>query len=50
MWILTAKFELEGINWIVDGGYGDNEASTVIDISDGNVEVIREGKGSLDIL
>lgn len=38
------------VDLVVDGGYGDNEASTVIDISDGNVEVIRQGKGSLDIL
>lgn len=38
------------VDLVIDGGYGDNEASTVIDVSDGNVEVIREGKGSLDIL
>lgn len=38
------------VDMVVDGGYGGNEASTVIDFSDGEPEVIREGKGSLDIL
>ena len=37
------------VDIVIDGGYGDNEASTVIDLTDG-VEVLREGKGSLDIL
>ncbi|MBT8303452.1 MAG: threonylcarbamoyl-AMP synthase [Bacteroidia bacterium] len=35
---------------VVDGGYGGNEASTVIDFSQGDAEIVREGKGSLDIL
>ena len=35
---------------VVDGGYGDNQASTVIDLTDTYPEVLREGKGSLDIL
>ncbi|MEY8779860.1 L-threonylcarbamoyladenylate synthase [Allomuricauda sp. XS_ASV26] len=34
---------------VIDGGYGDNVASTVIDLSGDEPEVIREGKGSLDI-
>ncbi|NJB83868.1 L-threonylcarbamoyladenylate synthase [Wenyingzhuangia aestuarii] len=38
------------VDLVIDGGYGDNVASTVIDLSDGAPEVIREGKGSLDIL
>ncbi|MEN8776002.1 MAG: L-threonylcarbamoyladenylate synthase [Polaribacter sp.] len=37
------------VDVVVDGGYGDNEPSTVIDLTD-VPEVIREGKGSLDIL
>jgi tRNA threonylcarbamoyl adenosine modification protein (Sua5/YciO/YrdC/YwlC family) len=37
------------VDVVIDGGYGDNVASTVIDLSDGEFEVIREGKGSLDI-
>ncbi|MGO3707291.1 MAG: L-threonylcarbamoyladenylate synthase [Mesonia hippocampi] len=34
---------------VIDGGYGDNIASTVIDLTHSEPEVIREGKGSLDI-
>ena len=37
------------VDVVIDGGYGDNVASTVIDLSDGEPQVIREGKGSLDI-
>ena len=38
------------VDLVIDGGYGDNTASTVIDLSQEEIEVIREGKGSLDIL
>ncbi|WP_422090665.1 L-threonylcarbamoyladenylate synthase [Tenacibaculum ovolyticum] len=38
------------VDLVVDGGFGDNYASTVIDLTDDYPEVIREGKGSLDIL
>lgn len=38
------------VDLVIDGGYGDNFASTVIDLSGHEPEVIREGKGSLDIL
>lgn len=37
------------VDVVIDGGYGDNVASTVIDLSKDEVEVLREGKGSLDI-
>lgn len=37
------------VDLVVDGGYGGNEASTVIDLSEGEPLVIREGKGSLEI-
>ena len=37
------------VDVVIDGGYGDNIASTVIDLSKGEPEVLREGKGSLDI-
>tara|TARA_R110000796_G_scaffold88850_4_gene191877 strand:+ start:30228 stop:30848 length:621 start_codon:yes stop_codon:yes gene_type:complete len=37
------------VDVVIDGGYGDNMASTVIDLSDGEPEIIREGKGSTDI-
>lgn len=38
------------VDVVIDGGYGDNEPSTIIDLSEGEPVVIREGKGSLDIL
>ena len=37
------------VDIVIDGGYGDNEPSTVIDLTEEPI-VIREGKGSLDIL
>lgn len=38
------------VDVVIDGGYGDNVGSTIIDLSEGYPEVKREGKGSLDIL
>jgi tRNA threonylcarbamoyl adenosine modification protein (Sua5/YciO/YrdC/YwlC family) len=38
------------VDLVIDGGYGDNVPSTIIDVSGDDVEIIREGKGSLDIL
>lgn len=38
------------VDLVIDGGYGDNLASTIIDLSGFDPVVIREGKGSLDIL
>ncbi|WP_298895186.1 L-threonylcarbamoyladenylate synthase [uncultured Psychroserpens sp.] len=37
------------VDIVIDGGYGGNEASTVIDLSQDEPLVIREGKGSLEI-
>tara|TARA_R110002073_G_scaffold133524_1_gene280952 strand:- start:12442 stop:13062 length:621 start_codon:yes stop_codon:yes gene_type:complete len=37
------------VDVVIDGGYGDNEASTVIDLTGLEPLVLREGKGSLDI-
>ena len=38
------------VDVVIDGGYGDNQPSTIIDFSNGVPVVLREGKGSLDIL
>ncbi len=38
------------VDVVIDGGYGGNQPSTVIDLSKDEIEIIREGKGSLDIL
>ena len=37
------------VDVIVDGGYGDNVPSTVIDLTGDEPVLIREGKGSLEI-
>ena len=38
------------VDGVIDGGFGDNYASTIIDLTAQEPVVIREGKGSLDIL
>lgn len=38
------------VDLVVDGGYGDNQPSTVVDLTQHPPEIIREGKGSLDVL
>ena len=38
------------VDMVIDGGYGDNTASTIIDLSGLEPIVIREGKGDVDIL
>lgn len=38
------------VDYVIDGGYGDNIPSTVIDLTSSEPEVIREGKGSIEIL
>ena len=37
------------VDLVIDGGYGDNLASTIIDLSEDEPLIIREGKGSLEI-
>ncbi|MGY0392159.1 L-threonylcarbamoyladenylate synthase [Bizionia sp. KMM 8389] len=37
------------VDLVIDAGYGDNVASTVIDMSGDAPVVVREGKGSLEI-
>lgn len=36
------------VDLVIDGGYGDHVASTVVDLTSGEFEIIREGKGDLD--
>ncbi|HAD97790.1 MAG TPA: threonylcarbamoyl-AMP synthase, partial [Cryomorphaceae bacterium] len=38
------------VDLVIDGGYGDNSASTVIDLTNGNREIIRVGKGNPAII
>lgn len=37
------------VDVVIDGGYGDNQPSTIIDLSEGEPIIIREGKGDIDI-
>ncbi|NKI32432.1 L-threonylcarbamoyladenylate synthase [Croceivirga thetidis] len=38
------------VDCVIDGGFGGNIASTVVDLSKGEVEIVREGKGSIEHL
>ena len=38
------------VDIVIDGGYGDNIPSTVIDLTTDQPEVVREGKGSIEIM
>jgi tRNA threonylcarbamoyl adenosine modification protein (Sua5/YciO/YrdC/YwlC family) len=38
------------VDIVIDGGYGDNIPSTVIDLTTSSPEVIRQGKGSIEIM
>lgn len=40
----------DSVDLVIDGGYGDNLASTVIDLTGHEVIIVREGKGNLDII
>jgi len=37
------------VEMVIDGGYGDNHPSTIIDLSEAEPVIIREGKGDIDI-
>ncbi|MHA4895266.1 L-threonylcarbamoyladenylate synthase [Pedobacter sp. PWIIR3] len=45
--LIHEKYE-DKVDLIVDGGYGDNEPSTVVDCTSGDFEIIRQGKGDLE--
>jgi tRNA threonylcarbamoyl adenosine modification protein (Sua5/YciO/YrdC/YwlC family) len=38
------------VDVVIDGGYGDNTPSTVVDLSEGEITILRKGKGSIDDL
>ena len=38
------------VDIVIDAGFGGNEPSTVIDLSKDEIQIIREGKGNIDIL
>jgi len=36
------------VDMVIDAGYGNNEASTIVDLTSGEPEVLRQGIGELD--
>ena len=47
--LIHEKYE-NTLSLVIDGGYGQNEASTIIDCTGNEPEVIREGIGSIDVI
>jgi tRNA threonylcarbamoyl adenosine modification protein (Sua5/YciO/YrdC/YwlC family) len=45
--LIYEKFQ-DKVDIIVNGGYGKNEASTIVDCSDGDFTIIRQGLGDLE--
>lgn len=45
--LIHEKFEGQ-VDLVIDGGYGGNIASTVVDCTQGDFEVLRQGKGNLE--
>ncbi|OAQ39887.1 threonylcarbamoyl-AMP synthase [Pedobacter psychrophilus] len=45
--LIFEKYQ-DKVDLVIDGGYGDNIASTVIDCTSGEFEVLREGKGIIE--
>jgi len=45
--LIYEKYQ-DQVDLVIDGGYGGNIASTVVDCTNGDFEVIREGKGDLE--
>ena len=44
--LIYEKFK-DLVDIVIDGGFGDNEPSTIIDCTGDEIEIIREGKGKL---
>ncbi len=47
--LIHEKYE-DRVDMVIDGGFGDNHVSTVIDCSNGAPEILRQGKGILEEL
>jgi len=46
--LIHEKFE-NLVDLVIDGGYGENVPSTVVDCTTGSFDIIRQGKGELDL-
>ncbi len=38
------------VDLVIDGGYGGNVASTIVDLSEAEITIVREGKGDIALL
>ena len=47
--LIHEKYE-NMVDLVIDGGYGKNNPSNIVDCTDGEINVIREGIGSIDVL
>ncbi|OYT16235.1 MAG: threonylcarbamoyl-AMP synthase [Bacteroidetes bacterium 4572_77] len=45
--ILHEEFE-DQVDIVIDGGYGDNQVSTIVNCLNGEIEITRQGKGILE--
>ena len=45
--LIYEKFE-KHVDIVIDGGYGDNNPSTVVNCTNGEFEILRQGKGELE--
>jgi len=46
--LIYEKFA-DQVDVVIDGGYGDNEASTIIDCTTDDLEITRQGKGEIEL-
>ncbi len=46
--LIYEKFQNQ-VDIVIDGGYGDNTPSTIVNCTNGDFEIIRQGKGILEI-
>lgn len=44
---IEETFEFQ-VDYLLDGGIGDSEGSTILDCTDGDIEIIRQGRGEID--
>ncbi|GAB3903306.1 L-threonylcarbamoyladenylate synthase [Mucilaginibacter boryungensis] len=45
--LIYEKYQ-DQVDIVIDGGYGGNIASTIVDCTNGDFEILREGKGDLE--
>ena len=46
--LIHEKYE-DLVDIVIDGGYGDNIPSTIVDCTTGDFDIVREGKGDLEL-